>query len=69
VAVQEKVEMKNDDSLTTIMALGLLMVVATEARAADDLDRTVLPIAEPDRPLFVYFAPGATHAPHHVPKN
>jgi arylsulfatase len=23
----------------------------------------------PDRPFFVYFAPGATHAPHHVPKN
>jgi arylsulfatase A-like enzyme len=22
----------------------------------------------PDRPVFVYFAPGATHAPHHVPK-
>jgi arylsulfatase len=22
----------------------------------------------PDRPAFVYFAPGATHAPHHVPK-
>ncbi len=22
----------------------------------------------PDRPSFVYFAPGATHAPHHVPK-
>jgi len=22
----------------------------------------------PDRPLFVYYAPGATHAPHHVPK-
>jgi len=22
----------------------------------------------PDRPLFIYFAPGATHAPHHVPK-
>jgi arylsulfatase len=22
----------------------------------------------PDKPLFVYFAPGATHAPHHVPK-
>ena len=22
----------------------------------------------PDRPLFLYFAPGATHAPHHVPK-
>lgn len=21
----------------------------------------------PDRPFFVYFAPGATHAPHHVP--
>jgi arylsulfatase len=22
----------------------------------------------PDKPAFVYFAPGATHAPHHVPK-
>ncbi len=22
----------------------------------------------PDRPAFVYFAPGATHAPHHVPR-
>ncbi|MCB0345597.1 MAG: arylsulfatase [Bdellovibrionales bacterium] len=22
----------------------------------------------PDRPFYVYFAPGATHAPHHVPK-
>lgn len=22
----------------------------------------------PDRPLFMYFAPGATHAPHHVPR-
>lgn len=22
----------------------------------------------PDRPFFVYFAPGATHAPHHVPR-
>src|SRR5213078_2447445 len=21
-----------------------------------------------DKPFFVYFAPGATHAPHHVPK-
>jgi arylsulfatase A-like enzyme len=20
-----------------------------------------------DKPLFMYFAPGATHAPHHVP--
>lgn len=23
----------------------------------------------PDRPFFVYFAPGATHAPHHVPQH
>jgi arylsulfatase A-like enzyme len=23
----------------------------------------------PDKPFFVYFAPGATHAPHHVPKS
>ncbi|MEF9943033.1 MAG: arylsulfatase, partial [Burkholderiaceae bacterium] len=22
----------------------------------------------PDKPAFIYFAPGATHAPHHVPK-
>src|SRR5262245_51780721 len=22
----------------------------------------------PDRPFFLYFAPGATHAPHHVPR-
>ena len=21
----------------------------------------------PDKPFFVYYAPGATHAPHHVP--
>jgi len=21
----------------------------------------------PDRPFFIYYAPGATHAPHHVP--
>ena len=23
----------------------------------------------PDKPFFIYFAPGATHAPHHVPKD
>jgi arylsulfatase len=23
----------------------------------------------PEKPFFIYFAPGATHAPHHVPKN
>jgi arylsulfatase A-like enzyme len=23
----------------------------------------------PDKPVFMYFAPGATHAPHHVPRN
>ncbi|MFT3768210.1 MAG: arylsulfatase [Minicystis sp.] len=23
----------------------------------------------PDRPFFVYYAPGATHAPHHVPRS
>ena len=22
----------------------------------------------PDKPFFMYFAPGAMHAPHHVPK-
>ena len=22
----------------------------------------------PDKPFFMYFAPGATHAPHHVPQ-
>src|SRR5258708_13435703 len=23
----------------------------------------------PDKPFFIYFAPGATHAPHQVPKD
>ena len=23
----------------------------------------------PEKPFFIYYAPGATHAPHHVPKN
>jgi arylsulfatase len=26
-------------------------------------------VAHADKPFFVYFAPGATHAPHHVPKD
>jgi arylsulfatase A-like enzyme len=39
----------------------------------DMTDRAILWMRQqkslmPDRPLFVYFAPGATHAPHHVPK-
>lgn len=25
-------------------------------------------VTAPDKPFFLYFAPGATHAPHHVPK-
>ena len=25
--------------------------------------------ATPDRPFFIYYAPGATHAPHHVPQD
>jgi len=25
--------------------------------------------ADPDKPFFLYFAPGATHAPHHVPND
>ena len=36
-------------------------------RQGDCLDRAAKSLA-PDRPFFVYFAPGATHAPHHVPK-
>jgi arylsulfatase A-like enzyme len=39
----------------------------------DMTDRAIEWIAQqkalmPDKPFFVYFAPGATHAPHHVPK-
>ena len=39
----------------------------------DMTDRAIKWIAQqkslaPDKPFFVYFAPGATHAPHHVPK-
>ncbi len=36
-------------------------------RQGDGLDRQQKALA-PDKPFFVYFAPGATHAPHHVPK-
>ncbi len=39
----------------------------------DLADRTIAWIRQqkalmPDKPFFAYFAPGATHAPHHVPK-
>ena len=40
---------------------------------ADLADRAITWVRQqkalmPDKPFFVYFAPGATHAPHHVPK-
>jgi len=40
---------------------------------ADMTDKAIKWISQqkaltPDKPFFVYFAPGATHAPHHVPK-
>lgn len=40
---------------------------------ADMTDKAISWIAQqkammPDKPFFMYFAPGATHAPHHVPK-
>ncbi len=40
---------------------------------ADMTDKAVKWIGQqkaltPDKPFFIYFAPGATHAPHHVPK-
>jgi arylsulfatase A-like enzyme len=40
---------------------------------ADMTDRAITWVRQqkalmPDKPFFVYFAPGATHAPHHVPK-
>jgi arylsulfatase A-like enzyme len=40
---------------------------------ADMTDKAIKWIAQekvltPDKPFFIYFAPGATHAPHHVPK-
>ncbi len=39
----------------------------------DMTDKTIKWIGQqktlmPDKPFFIYFAPGATHAPHHVPK-
>jgi arylsulfatase len=39
----------------------------------DMTDRTIEWVRQqkalmPDKPFFVYYAPGATHAPHHVPK-
>ena len=41
---------------------------------ADMTDKAIAWVAQqkaliPDKPFFVYFAPGATHAPHHVPKD
>src|SRR5512136_2925195 len=40
---------------------------------ADMTDKSIKWISQqkalaPDKPFFIYFAPGATHAPHHVPK-
>ena len=40
---------------------------------ADMTDKAIAWVSQqkalaPDKPFFVYFAPGATHAPHHVPK-
>ena len=32
------------------------------------MDATSRKALTPDKPFFTYFAPGATHAPHHVPK-
>ncbi len=37
-------------------------------RQGDEMDRRSKKSLAPDKPFFVYFAPGATHAPHHVPK-
>jgi len=53
-----EVEMPNDPSyfLTTDLANRAISWV----RAQHSLT--------PDRPFFMYFAPGATHAPHHVPR-
>ena len=39
----------------------------------DLADRTITWVRQqkalmPDKPFFIYYAPGATHAPHHVPK-
>ena len=34
----------------------------------DRLDASAEKSLTPDKPFFIYFAPGATHAPHHVPK-
>ena len=40
---------------------------------ADMTDKAIAWVSQqkalaPDKPFFVYFAPGATHAPHHVPR-
>jgi len=40
---------------------------------ADMTDKAIAWVSQqkalrPDKPFFMYFAPGATHAPHHVPK-
>ena len=39
-----------------------------EARGAGNVFPSFPACPTPDRPFFIYFAPGATHAPHHVPQ-
>jgi len=53
-----KVELKRDANyhLTTDMANKAIEWMALQKSLT------------PDKPFFVYFAPGATHAPHHAPK-
>ena len=44
--------MKNLDALTRVLAIGFVALAAAAAFAADNLNRTVLPIPEPDRPHY-----------------
>ena len=37
-------------------------------RSCDRLDRPSSSALAPDKPFFVYYAPGAAHTPHHAPK-
>lgn len=53
-----RVELKKDPNyhLTTDLANKAIQWVSTQHSLT------------PDKPFFIYFAPGATHAPHHAPK-
>ncbi len=63
----EEDEMNTQDKIQReILPIPDIPHVGLTTYDAKDPD-TKYPLIVPDKPFFMYFAPGATHAPHHVP--